>query len=43
MTGSTSMGVLALVLAIAALVLVALIYLGGRRKGPHNGLDRDRR
>ncbi|HEU5028406.1 MAG TPA: hypothetical protein VFV01_26070 [Spirillospora sp.] len=43
MTGSTSVGVLLLVLAIAALVLVGLFYFGGGRKGPHNGLDRDRR
>ena len=43
MTGSTSVGVLVLELAIAALVLVGLIYFGGRGRGPHNGLDRDRR
>jgi membrane protein DedA with SNARE-associated domain len=43
MTGSTSVGMLLLVLAIAAFVLVGLFYFGGRRRGPHNGLDRDRR
>ncbi|MDL4817103.1 hypothetical protein [Actinomadura opuntiae] len=43
MPGSAPIGMLALVVAIAVLVLVGLIYFGGRRQGPPDGMNRDRR
>ncbi|MFA1543168.1 hypothetical protein [Actinomadura monticuli] len=42
MTGSTAVGVLALLLAVAVFLLVGLFYLGDKRKGPPNGSDRGR-
>jgi hypothetical protein len=40
--GSTSIGVLVILLAVAVFVLVGLIYFGGKREGPPGGPDRGR-
>ena len=42
MTGSTAVGVLALLVAVAVFLLAGLFYLGDERKGPPNGSDRGR-
>jgi hypothetical protein len=40
--GSTAIGVLVLLLAVAVFVLVGLFYFGDKREGPPNGSDRGR-
>ncbi|SNS54511.1 hypothetical protein [Actinomadura mexicana] len=42
MPGSTPIGVLVILLAVAVFVLAGLFYLGDKRKGPPNGSDRGR-
>lgn len=42
MSGSITIGVLVIVLAVVVFVLVGLFYFGDKRQGPPNGLNRNR-
>lgn len=42
MPGSTPVGVLLILLAVAVFVLAGLFYLGDKRDGPPNGSGRGR-
>ncbi|MES9539717.1 MULTISPECIES: hypothetical protein [unclassified Actinomadura] len=42
MYGSTPIGVLVILAAVAVFLMVGLFYLGDKRKGPPNGSDRGR-
>ncbi|MEU8122948.1 hypothetical protein AB0C21_29910 [Spirillospora sp. NPDC049024] len=42
MYGSTPIGVLVILVAVAVFLMVGLFYLGDKRKGPPNGSDRGR-
>ncbi|WP_302931585.1 hypothetical protein [Actinomadura sp. WMMA1423] len=42
MLGSTSTGVLVILVAVGVFLLVGMFYFGDKRKGPPNGSDRGR-